>query len=405
MPLSSPPDQPPDPAHDACAEAAARMPPRWGLGLMLSAPDAQVGDLIAALDAHAIPASSVQLDPAQDPEALAHLARCGLRAIAPLDAPQIAAPLRGGGASCPGDLEGMRLLRVAPDLGPLPDSRDALTGALQGALELARAGEDLVGFAALAQPCDDPELLLRRLEIALFLPRPVLPGLPAPWLDSTLTAAVRRLIVQRYRLMPALYAALWQARLDGVPFLSGRPEAYLLGADLLVVPALDTVPMALPDSRGGWYETDTGQWFAPGQAVARDRLRIYVRAGHCLAQVLGLHRNTGPGGPRNQCGALTLTLYPPPGAFDTQVTQLFSDDGETARGPKSCVTLRLRGDDERLDLDWDVSGDLAPPAPQARVRLPVGETRTIWFRDMPAISGGLADFDPTPALPVLPVDD
>lgn len=388
----------------------ADLPPRWGLGLMLGAQDAEVDQLLSALIAHAVPASSVQLTPSQDDAALALVQAARLRLIAPLnmavsDNPAIELPFRGGGADCPQTSEGLRMLRVTPELGPLPDSREGIRTALTKALDLAREGQDFTGFAPDALPCDDPELALIRAEIALFLPRPVLPGVPAPWMDPRVTARLRRAITRRYQLLPALYSSFLNARRLGVPFLTGQPEALLLGQDLLILSPIGPEPFALPDADLGWFDIDSGTWYAPGSTITRDGVCLFVRAGQCLAQVMGLHDSANPMGLRNQFGTPTLTLFPPPGPFEARQTLLISDDGETVDANQSQIMIMLKGDETRLDLDCDVLGEIPPMMPQMRLRLPTGEERSLWFKGMPAISGGLADFDPAPPLPMGPVDD
>jgi alpha-glucosidase len=113
---------------------------------------------------------------------------------------------------------------------------------------------------------------------------------------------VREAFSLRYRLMPALYAAMWRAARDGEPPLRplacGFPEdaracaeedSFLIGDALLVAPVLEAGATArrvyLPVG-DGWYDWRAGTWHPGGVEIAVEaplgRLPLFAAAGSAI---------------------------------------------------------------------------------------------------------------------------
>lgn len=191
-------------------------------------------------------------------------------------------------------------------------------------------GPDLGGFG---NHCT-PELMRRWVGFGAFFPfcrnhasqgtRP-----QEPWALGAETEAVFRTAMERrYALMPYLYTVFREAAESGAPVL--RPvffadpadpalrreeQAFLLGGDLLVVPAFAKNP-ALP--KGDWREVrvlDT-----PDEAQA-DQARLFLRPGAAIPVAK----------PAQHTGALdlsTLTLLANPDAEGRAVATLYEDAGD-----------------------------------------------------------------------------
>ena len=141
---------------------------------------------------------------------------------------------------------------------------------------VAMTGPDLGGFAG----APSPELFARFVELGALLPfcriHSAL-GTPdqEPWsLGPEVERACRRALELRYRLLPALYTALWQARHQGVPVV--RPlwldhpgderlrqveDQFMMGDSLLVAPVVEAGAterlVQLPP--GSWYDLRSGR--------------------------------------------------------------------------------------------------------------------------------------------------
>jgi alpha-glucosidase len=112
--------------------------------------------------------------------------------------------------------------------------RQGLNMSLSG---LFNVGHDVGGFLG---PSPDPELLCRFVEFCSLWPRFVMNSWKAdgvvntPWMHPEVLPQVREAFSLRYRLMPALYAAMWRAARDGEPPL--RPLAYGFPEDARAMP-------------------------------------------------------------------------------------------------------------------------------------------------------------------------
>ena len=181
--------------------------------------------------------------------------------------------------------------------------RQGLNMSLSG---LFNIGHDVGGFLG---PSPDPELFCRFVEFCSLWPRFVMNSWKAdgvvntPWMHPEVLPQVREAFALRYRLMPALYAALWRAARDGEPAL--RPLAYAFPDDARargrggLVPHRRRPPRRprprggrdrtarLPARNGaGWYDWRAGTWHPGGAEIEVEaplgRLPLLVAAGSAI---------------------------------------------------------------------------------------------------------------------------
>ena len=221
--------------------------------------------------------------------------------------------------------------------------RQGLNMSLSG---LFNIGHDVGGFLG---PSPDPELFCRFVEFCSLWPRFVMNSwkpdgvVNTPWMHPEVLPQVREAFALRYRLMPALYTALWRAARDHEPAI--RPLAYafghdaravaeedsfLLGQNLLVAPVLEagatTRRVYLPDNRLGWYDFHNGEWRPGGSAVEVEaplgRLPVFAAAGSGVPLAGGLAADA------EQDRWRGVRIYAAPGEVVTETT-IYDDDGVT----------------------------------------------------------------------------
>ena len=171
-------------------------------------------------------------------------------------------------------------------------SWDALKWSIRIGLGLALSGvsnlgHDVGGFAG---PAPDPELLLRWIQLGIFLPRFSIHSwnddgtVSEPWMYPEILPAVQRLMRLREALVPVLSAILQDYRDDYEPVLRplwldfpDQPEcwedsdAFLLGRDILIVPVTEAgfteVAIRLP-AGADWVNPADGSVLVGGEAQA-----------------------------------------------------------------------------------------------------------------------------------------
>lgn len=229
-----------------------------------------------------------------------------------------------------------------------------------------------------------PELFVRWAQFGCLSPLTRFHGLSPrePWaFGNEALEVVREFVKLRYRLLPYLRSAAWDAATTGCPVL--RPlclefpehapswqvgHEYLLGPDLLVVPVLDDSPGTVKVS----CEIPPGTWFGffddvpydgPGTVVVEaplDRTPLFVRAGAVI-----------PMGPDAQHtgelpeGAWVLHCWPGPG----RETVVRHSDGESRYIPEG------RHDDGAPVALRCI--EVAPRAEHGVAHLPGGARRTV----------------------------
>lgn len=164
-------------------------------------------------------------------------------------------------------------------------------------------GADIGGFTG----GPTPELFARWMQVGAFMPFyrvHSMQGSPnqEPWaFGEEIEAICRQYIELRYRLLPYLYTAAWQAASTGAPIARplsfAYPEdrstysldnEYLWGDSFLVAPVLEPGvtrrPVYLP--AGEWLDFWSGHRHAGGQtievAAPLDRLPLFVKAGSTI---------------------------------------------------------------------------------------------------------------------------
>ncbi len=152
------------------------------------------------------------------------------------------------------------------------------------------SGPDIGGFSGVATP----ELWANWIAVGAFYPFSRGHTIKAeqqkePWAFGPAVEHTAKLAIERrYRLLPYLYTLFRQASLSGLPVmqpvffadprdarLRGEEQAFLLGSDLLVVPAWAQQP-ALPD--GIWHKVS----LVDGDTVDADQAALKVRGGAIL---------------------------------------------------------------------------------------------------------------------------
>ncbi len=256
---------------------------------------------------------------------------------------------------------------------------DHLTLAVQTCLSLGVSGmtftgSDVGGFVGVPTG----ELLARWTQVGALTPlfrnhSAVDTPRQEPWLfGDEVERVCRQAIELRYRLLPALYTALWQAATHGTPILRPlplvhpddetirrtSPLGFYVGDSLLAHPVLQQGQtereIYLPDARAGWVDFWTGERLDGRQTIwtetPLDRIPLYVRGGSVLA--LGPVRQHS-GEPVER---LELHVYPAPGRH---TSWLYEDAGD-GHGDAWIGRLDLADDGAHLAVTCSVAGDHAP---------------------------------------------
>jgi alpha-glucosidase len=239
------------------------------------------------------------------------------------------------------------------------------------------SGADIGGIF----PVPSPELYTRWLQMGVLTPfcwtHSGGPGNLEPWaFGNRLEEINRRSIELRYRLLPYLYNAFWEAAETGVPIM--RPllldfpndpaavrtnDEFLLGNDLLVAPITKDYDTSrevyLP--RGVWYDfwTDV-RTTGPTRLVVDaplDRIPIFVRGGAMIATQQSVqYTDQAPIDP------LTFEVYPQ----GTSSRAYYEDDGisfDYQRGVSLLQHLTVTQQDDSVGIDISArEGSYTPPA-------------------------------------------
>lgn len=257
-------------------------------------------------------------------------------------------------------------------------------------------GHDIGGFAG---PAPGPELLLRWVQAGILLPRFSIHSwnsdrtVNEPWMYPQATPAIAELLRLRQALVPLLHDLLWRHHRDGAVVtrplwldFPGDPQAwedgdaYLLGPDLLVAPALDpgveTVTSWLPgpatwiDLRDDSVREGGAEHVLPAPLAGLPPLLARQGSAHLI--------DMAPAGFGPRAAEPAVLLYPLPG--DSRLDWQAFDEAaaawpDAARPP--LWSLTLVGSAERLDLTLAWTGSAPPPAPGLAVVLPASESRPV----------------------------
>lgn len=203
-------------------------------------------------------------------------------------------------------------------------------------------GPDVGGFAG----TPTPELYTRWMQAACLLPFyrvHTMQGTPdqEPWALGEDTEAIsRRYLELRYRLLPAIYTAIFQSHVSGAPV--ARPlfwdfwqdqetqriqDQYMLGDALMAAPVMEegATSRGLYLPQGLWYDWWTGQRLEGGRRIhveaPLEELPLFVRAG-AVIPMWPVQQYVG----EKAIDVLSLRAYP--GAASRE-SWLYEDDGET----------------------------------------------------------------------------
>ncbi len=263
---------------------------------------------------------------------------------------------------------------------------------------LYNVGHDVGGFSG-DRP--DPELFARWVQNGVMHPRFTIHSwnddgtVNEPWMYPNVTPIVRSAVKLRYRLLPYIYDALWQAHNSDEPML--RPtfldhehdektfeecDDYLLGQSLLVAsvvePGQRQRDVYLPDNQVGWYDFYTNQWFSGAQTITVDapleQIPLLVKAG----SVLPLSQREAHVDIK-QDTSRQLAIYPLMGN-GTVNCSIFDDDGETiahTQGQYLQFDIEMRCSSLQIELIIARQGDFVPAYKDFTLQLPHGETRTL----------------------------
>lgn len=194
-----------------------------------------------------------------------------------------------------------------------------------------------------------------------------------PWLfGDEVERVCREAIELRYRLLPSLYTALWQAATDGTPIMrplalihpddetirTTSPLGFYIGNDLLAHPVLEEGQtereIYLPDTPGGWYDMVTGEWIEGRSTLwtetPLDRLPLYARAGS-VVPLAPVRQHTG-----EPIDRLELHVYLASGSHESW---LYDDAGDGYGDHWSC-RLGLVVDEATVAFTPTDSGDWVP---------------------------------------------
>lgn len=273
------------------------------------------------------------------------------------------------------------------------------------------AGPDVGGFGG---DCDG-ELLARWMEVGAFMPffrnhNAIGQHPQEPYaFGEPFESVCRRYIEWRYRLLPYLYTAFWQAAQDGVPV--ARPliyafpadrramsldDEYLFGGALLVAPVLAPGSLGrgvyLP--AGGWYDFWGGERFeGPNDVPAHaplDVLPLYARSG-----------STVPVGPvmqhTDQFIPETVELHVFPG---DGLSLLYEDDGRSLayqQGEWRVTRFVVHQTATAVSIERASDGPYAPGYPSYDVVLRSREAYTVQEQRGRDAVRVIVDGEPAPA--------
>ena len=206
-------------------------------------------------------------------------------------------------------------------------------------------GSDIGGFYG---PAPDEELFVRWVQHGIFQPRFSIHStnidntVTEPWMYQNSTQRIREAILLRYRMMPYLYSAVYQAHCNAAPIM--RPLVYefqkdphcweegtefLVGRDLLVAnvvePGVKTWKIYLP-AGCKWYDFWTYRCYEGGQEIEMpvnmDSIPLFIREGGIIPMAINQLMNME----RDQ--ATDLKIIVAPGTQPSHYT-LYNDDGVT----------------------------------------------------------------------------
>lgn len=260
---------------------------------------------------------------------------------------------------------------------------------------VSNTGHDIGGFAG---PAPEPELLLRWVQSGIVMPRFSIHSwntdgtVNEPWMYPEVTPAIVGMMKLRRALRPLLHDLLWRHHADYEPVtrppwldFSEDPrawedgDAYLLGPDLLVAPALDqgveTVRAYLP-AGATWRDLRDDKSYAGG---AEHELPAPLSG---LPPMLakegsGVFVDLAPAGFAAAKPEPAVLLYPP--VAGAMTWSGFDEADAAPRDPATPqgwrVTVEASAPSLAITAVWQ--GDAPAPAEALKLVLPAAETRAV----------------------------
>jgi alpha-glucosidase len=260
-------------------------------------------------------------------------------------------------------------------------------------------GADIGGIV----PVPSPELYTRWMQTGLLTPfawtHSLGPGNLEPWgFGNRMESINRESIKLRYRLLPYIYTAFWEATQTGQPIMRpllleypddwtavGTNDEYLFGNDLLVAPIVKDYDegRSVYFPRGTWYDYWTDRRYIGPASVELnaplERMPLFVRAGAILPSQQDMqYTDQFPIDP------LTFDVYPE----GSSSREYYDDDGVSFANQKG-VYLRQRisveSSPERVSVKISQrQGSFHPPKRSivVRVHLQASEPRAVKVGNM-----------------------
>ncbi|MBC2668795.1 TIM-barrel domain-containing protein [Novosphingobium piscinae] len=268
---------------------------------------------------------------------------------------------------------------------------------------VSNTGHDIGGFAG---PAPEPELLLRWVQAGIMMPRFSIHSwntdgtVNEPWMYPAATPAIVGMMQLRHALVPLLHDLLWRhhARFEpvtrplwldfpGDPAAWRDGDAYLLGPDLLVAPALDAgvteVAVYLP-AGPRWIDLRDDRTWQGGQTVSlaapcTGLPPLLAREGS--AHLLDL----SPPGFAPATARSAVLILPPAGTggfawsgFDERG----ADWPDPAQPPLWSLTVTCNPATIAITARW--TGTTPPPTDRLDLILPAAEHRAVTVNGRPA---------------------
>ncbi len=236
-------------------------------------------------------------------------------------------------------------------------------------------GADIGGFAG---PAPDEELFVRWVQNGIFQPRFSIHSasndntVTEPWMFRGSAELIRQAILLRYRMLPYLYSAEYEASQTGAPIMralvydfQNDPKVYnesfefLFGRDLLVAnvlePGAKTKQVYLP-AGCKWYDwNDSFRCYEGGQTIEvpvdMSSIPLFVREGAVIPMALNQPMNME----RDPVTALHLIMAP---GVEREYT-LYDDDGvsnDYRKGVCRKTAIRMSGSSV-VKVDFHGEGD------------------------------------------------
>ncbi|NDL67513.1 glycoside hydrolase family 31 protein [Anaerotalea alkaliphila] len=259
-------------------------------------------------------------------------------------------------------------------------------------------GHDVGGFSG-NKPTE--EMFVRWIQNGIFHPRFTIHSwnddgtVNEPWMYPEVLPIVRKLIKQRYALIPHLYDLLYKAHAHYEPIIRStfmnyesdektfeENDDFMVGDSLLVATVMDEGvrerSVYLPKEDRGWYDMNTGLHYAGGQTVTvpapLDEVPVMVRGGAVIPM------NTGDiTFDTKDKDARTFLVYPVKGTGTTECW-IYEDDGISMDYEKDLfkkIRFTVETTPEEIRVDIKAEGDYKLPYDTFSVEFPKQELREI----------------------------